>query len=183
MIDTARLVLRPWQPSDREPFAQMNADPRVMEFFPAALTVGESNSLVDKIEAHFHRHGFSLWALEERSMGAFLGFAGLAHVPFEAHFTPAVEIGWRLAHSAWNRGFATEAARAAVQHGFTALGLDQIVAFTVPANTRSRHVMDKLGMTHDIAGDFNHPRLAVGHPLRPHLLYRLRRGLEQFRTS
>jgi RimJ/RimL family protein N-acetyltransferase len=153
----------------------MNRDPRVMEFFPAPLTPDESNALADRIEAHFAQHGFGAWAAELRVTGVFVGFVGLAIPEFDAAFTPCVEIGWRIASEYWGRGLATEGARAVVRDAFEVRGLEQIVSFTTPANVRSRRVMEKLGMTHDPAEDFDHPRVPTGHPLRRHVLYRLKR--------
>jgi RimJ/RimL family protein N-acetyltransferase len=172
-LQTERLILRPWIESDREPFARMNADPAVMEFFPACLSRAESDQAVDWIEAHFRQHGFGIFAVELLSEQAFIGFTGLSVPRFEAHFTPCVEIGWRLANAYWGQGLATEAARATVEYGFESVGLDEIVSFTVPANVRSRAVMEKLGMTHDPSDDFDHPSLPEGDPLRRHVLYRL----------
>ena len=174
-LTTDRLLLRHWRDDDRVPFAAMNADLRVMEHFPAPLSRLESDALIDEFEARFDPRGFGLWALERRDDGTFIGFTGLAAVPWEAHFTPAIEVGWRLAPEAWGHGYATEAAREAVRFGFEDAGLDEIVSFTVPANVRSRAVMERLGMTHDPADDFDHPRLPVGHPLRRHVLYRIDR--------
>ena len=151
----------------------MNADPRVMEHLPARLTRAESDALVDRMEASWDRDGYGQWALERLADGAFLGFAGLSAPGFEAAFTPCVEVGWRLAVGAWGHGHATEAARAAVDYGFRRLGLAEIVSFTVPANRRSRAVMERLGMRRDPADDFDHPAIAEGHPLRRHVLYRL----------
>jgi RimJ/RimL family protein N-acetyltransferase len=168
-----RLRLRRWLPSDREPFAAMNADPRVMEYMPAVLLPSESDALAARIEAHFDRHGFGLWAVEIPGVAAFAGFIGLSIPAFSAHFTPCVEIGWRLAAACWNRGYATEGARAALRFGFHHLGLDQIVSFTIPANLRSRRVMEKIGMHRDAADDFDRPDMPEGHPLRRHVLYRI----------
>jgi RimJ/RimL family protein N-acetyltransferase len=173
-LATTRLLLRRWREADREPFARINADPRVMEYFPAALTREESDTLVDRIDAHFTEHGFGMWAAELRDTGEFIGFIGLNVPRFEAHFTPCVEIGWRLAAEHWGRGLATEGARAVLDQAFHPLRLPEIVAFTTTANLRSRRVMEKLGMAHDPADDFDHPCLAEGHPLRRHVLYRLR---------
>jgi RimJ/RimL family protein N-acetyltransferase len=172
-LTTDRLLLRHWRDADRVPFAAMNADPRVMEHFPAPLSRPESDALVDEFERRFDPRGFGLWALERRDNGEFIGFTGLAAVPWTAHFTPAIEVGWRLAPEAWGHGYATDAAREAVRFGFEDAGLDEIVSFTVPANVRSRSVMERLGMTHDPLDDFDHPRLPMGHPLRRHVLYRL----------
>jgi RimJ/RimL family protein N-acetyltransferase len=172
-LRTDRLILRQWLPSDRAPFARLNADPRVMEFFPALLTPEESDALVDRIENHWRKHGFGVYAVESAANGAFAGFVGLIVPAFEAAFTPCVEIGWRLAAEYWGQGFATEGARAVVRHAPEVLGLDSLVSMTVPANLRSRRVMEKLGMTHDPADDFDHPMLPKGHPLQRHVLYRL----------
>lgn len=172
-LQTARLLLRRWRESDREPFAALNADPEVMEYFPARLGRAESDALIAQIEAGFESHGFGLWAAELRDSGEFLGFAGLAVPSFQAHFTPAVEVGWRLARHAWGHGYATEAGRAALRLGFTGLGLEEIVAMTAVANWRSRAVMERLGMSHDPADDFDHPTLPAGSPLRRHVLYRV----------
>ncbi|MDP9055464.1 MAG: GNAT family N-acetyltransferase [Acidobacteriota bacterium] len=174
-LETERLRLRRWKPDDREPFARMNADARVMEFFPKTLTRDESDETADRIEKGFAKHGFGLYALELRETGQFIGFAGLAVPEFDAPFMPRVEIGWRLAFEHWGRGLATEAAREALRYGFGELGLTEIVAFTVPANSRSRRVMENIGMMRDPAGDFEHPRIAESHPLRRHVLYRAQR--------
>jgi ribosomal-protein-alanine N-acetyltransferase len=170
---TRRLVLRRWRDEDREPFARLNADPAVMTHFPAPLTAAESDALVDRIEAGFERDGFGLWALQIRSTADFAGFTGLARPAFEAHFTPAVEVGWRLAREAWGQGYATEAARAALAVGFETAGAPEIVSFTAVENARSRAVMERLGMRHDPRDDFDHPLVADGHRLRRHVLYRL----------
>jgi RimJ/RimL family protein N-acetyltransferase len=171
-LSTARLVLRRWTPSDRAPFAELNADPEVMRFFPAPLTRRASDELADRIEADLNRQGWGLWALQERRTGRFLGFTGLACATFEAPFTPAVEVGWRLSRTAWGFGFATEAAIAAAAFAFDELGLDEIVSFTAQDNARSRAVMQRLGMQHDHAHDFDHPRVLEDR-LRRHVLYRL----------
>ncbi len=173
-IETPRLVLRRWRDADREPFAALNADPEVMRHFPSVLDRAESDALADRIEQHFEEHGFGLWAVQVRDAEPFVGFAGLMRPRFEAHFTPCVEIGWRLCRGAWGRGIATEAARASLRFGFESLGLDEVVSFTVPANLRSLGVMQRLGMQRDPAGDFEHPRIAEGHALRAHVLYRVR---------
>jgi len=173
-MDTDRLIMRRWRESDREPFAAMNADPEVMEHFPSPLNRAESDALVDRIEWGFGERGYGLWALEVRETGAFIGFAGLILQTFEAPFTPAVEVGWRLARHAWGHGYATEAGARALEHGFTEAGLEEIVSMTAVGNVRSRAVMERLGMTRDPADDFAHSRLPEAHPLRPHVLYRLR---------
>jgi RimJ/RimL family protein N-acetyltransferase len=175
-IQTDRLLLRGWRESDREPFARINRDPVVMEFFPGPLSAHESSALFDRIDLHFEQHGFGLWAAELRETGAFIGFIGLAVPRFVAAFTPCVEIGWRLDAACWGKGLATEGAGAVARHAFNVLHLDELVSFTVPANVRSRRVMEKVGMTHDPREDFDHPMMPVGHPLRRHVLYRLKRG-------
>jgi RimJ/RimL family protein N-acetyltransferase len=172
---TVRLVMRQWLPSDREPFAALNADPEVMRHFPAGMTRAESDVFADRLAEALDRDGCGLWALEVVLSGEFIGFTGIQVPSFAAHFMPAVEVGWRLARGAWGCGYATEAARAAVDFAFTRLDLAGLVSFTVPANVRSQAVMRRLGMTHDPADDFDHPRLPDGHPLRRHVLYRLAR--------
>ncbi len=174
-LRTERLVLRGWRESDRGPFAALNADQVVMEHFPATLTRAESDAQVDRFIDRWATGRPSLWAVEVPGVAPFIGYVGLLEPSFEAHFTPCVEVGWRLAAAHWGHGYATEAARAATAHGFDALGLDEIVSFTTVANTRSRRVMERLGMHRDPADDFHHPKMAEGHPLRPHVLYRLLR--------
>jgi ribosomal-protein-alanine N-acetyltransferase len=174
-LRTERLLLRRWRREDREPFAAMNADPRVMEFFPALLSRAESDARVDRIETHFEQHGFGLWAVEIAGVTPFAGFIGLSIPSFEAHFTPCVEAGWRLAAEHWGRGYAPEGARAALAFGFDSLGLGQIVSYTATSNLRSRRVMEKIGMNHDPGSDFDHPLLPEGHPLRRHVFYRIGR--------
>jgi ribosomal-protein-alanine N-acetyltransferase len=172
-LATPRLLLRGWRDDDRRAFAALNADPQVMAHFPAPLDRATSDDLVDRFVAHWAEHGLGLWAVERATDDRFLGFTGLSVPGFDAHFTPAVEVGWRLVRDAWGRGYATEAARAALRFGFETRGLQEIVSFTVPANARSRRVMERIGMTHDPADDFDHPRLPPGHGLRRHVLYRL----------
>ncbi len=172
-IQTDRLVLRAWVATDREPFAEMNADPEVMEHFPSTLSRADSDELVDAIVAGFQRNSFGLWALELRDNRRFMGFTGLSVPGFEAPFMPAVEVGWRLARWAWGNGYATEAATAALDFGFSRAGLGQVVSFTSCQNVRSQAVMQRLGLTRDPTDDFEHPRIAPGHRLRPHVLYRI----------
>lgn len=184
---TERLRLRPWCDADREPFALINADPRVMEFFPALLSRDESDAMVDRTMAGFAERGWGLWAVDVREtrpaklndVGAnrFIGYVGLAIPRFETHFTPCVEIGWRLAHDAWGHGYATEAARRVLEFGFTTLKLPEIVSFTSVLNARSLRVMQRLGMTHDPGEDFDHPVLPPGHRLERHALYRMKSPL------
>ena len=172
-LHTERLLLRRWRPADKEPFARLNSDPVVMEYFPSALDRAESDAFADRIEAGFDARGYGLWAVEIPGEADFIGFVGLALHDFPAHFTPAVEIGWRLARDYWGSGFATEAARTAIADGFERVGLGEIVSFTAAINVRSVAVMQRLSMTHDPSDDFDHPRLPVGHHLRRHVLCRL----------
>ena len=172
MFQTERLLLRRWREGDRVPFARINADPRVMEFLGAPLSRAQSDVMIERAEEHFRTHGFGPYAVELRETGECIGFIALMVPSFTAHFTPCVEIAWRLAAGAWGRGFATEGAHALVDHAFQEAGLTQLVSFTAAANWRSRRVMEKLGMTHDPADDFDHPRLVEGDPLRRHVLYR-----------
>ncbi|MFT3927077.1 MAG: GNAT family N-acetyltransferase [Myxococcales bacterium] len=172
-LHTERLVLRPWRESDLEPFARLNADPEVMRYLPGQLSREESETLMQRLQDHIRAHGYGLWALEERDGAPLVGFVGIVHAVFEAHFTPCIEVGWRLARHAWGKGYATEAARESLRFAFDALSQQEVLAYTVPPNLASRRVMDRIGMTHDASGDFDHPRLPPGHPLRPHVLYRL----------
>ena len=175
-LTTPRLVLRGWRDGDLPAFAAMNADPQVMAFFPGTYGRAESDERVARIRDHFRAHGFGFWAVEAPGTAPFVGFTGLWTTDFEAPFTPCVEIGWRLAPRFWGRGYATEAAQAALGFGFETLRLGEIVSFTVSANDRSRRVMERIGMTRDLAGDFDHPAMPVGDPRRRHVLYRLSRA-------
>ncbi len=181
-IRTERLLLRPWRDSDREPFAAMNADPAVMEFFPSVMSADESRSAADRIQAGFAERGWGLWTVEVPGDCEFVGFVGLAIPRIETQFTPCVELGWRLMRNVWGHGYATEAAHAAA-FGFEKLGLSEIVAYTAVTNLRSRRVMERLRMKHDPAEDFDHPALSVGHALRRHVLYRLARLEEPNETT
>jgi RimJ/RimL family protein N-acetyltransferase len=172
-LSSERVRLRRWRDGDREAFAEMNSDARVMEFFRSRLSRAESDAMVDGIEQHFSQHGFGLWALEAPDVAPFVGFVGLAVARFDAPFTPCVEVGWRLAFEHWGHGYATEAARLALGYGFGTLAIPEIVSFTSATNYRSRAVMERLGMRHDAADDFDYPSIPEGHPLRPHVLYRL----------
>jgi RimJ/RimL family protein N-acetyltransferase len=181
-LKTERLLLRRWRDEDFTPFAAMNADPLTMRFMPSVLTEDETRALMERLEEHHRLHGFGVWAVEAPGVAPFIGFTGLQRVSFDAPFLPAVEIGWRLAPAFWGKGYATEAAQAALRIGFEGLNLDQIVSFTVEANKPSWSVMERLGMHRDPAEDFDHPRLPVGHPLRRHILYRLKRSAWQARS-
>ena len=176
-LGTPRLALRDWYEADRAPFAAMNADPVVMEFFPKALSATESDALIDVFQAELERTGHCPWAVEELSTGLFIGFVGLHAVPAYLPFAPATEVGWRLARPYWGRGYATEAATAAVQFAFSSLELDSIVSFTAAVNLRSRRVMERLGMSHNEANDFEHPIVANGVDDRK-TLAQLLRGIE-----
>jgi len=178
-LTTPRLLIRQWRPTDLEPFAALNADPRVMEFMPAQLTRAESDAFATRAAAGLDERGWGLWALEERAGQEFLGCVGLNVPSFAAHFTPCMEIAWRLGAAHWGRGFATEAARECLRFAFETLLLGEVVSFTVPQNARSRAVMQRLGMTHDSRDDFDHPRLPPGHVLCRHVLYRLTRSARQ----
>jgi RimJ/RimL family protein N-acetyltransferase len=169
-----RVTLRRWQESDREPFAQLNADPLVMEWFPGVIDRDSSDAFADRIEAGFEVEGFGLWAVEVEG-APFIGYVGLSRPSFDAAFTPAVEVGWRLAAAYWGKGYATEAAGVAVADGFERVELAEIVSFTVAGNQRSIAVMERLGMTRDLDGDFDHPALEATSPLARHVLYRLSR--------
>ena len=173
MIETARLILRPWRKSDLPLFAEQNADPVVMRFLGGVLTRAESDAYVRRAEEHLAETGFCTWAVEALGVAPFIGAVGLTRVRFEAFFTPAVEVAWRLHRRYWGRGYATEAARAAIEDGFKRIGLKEIVAMTALDNTASTRVMERLGMTR--ATDFDHPRLPEGSPLRRHVLYGLSR--------
>lgn len=176
-LSAERLILRPWRDDDLAPFAALNGDPEVMAHFPKTLTPAQSDALAAQIRAALAERGFGWWAAEVPGVAPFIGFIGLSVPDFGAHFLPpgrqVVELGWRLARPFWGRGYATEGARLALRIGFDALGLAEIVTFTTTANARSQAVMRRLGMTHDAAEDFDHPKLPPGHRLRRHLLFRL----------
>lgn len=169
---TARLLLRPWQDSDREPFAALNADPEVMRYFPSLLSRAQSDAMVDRIQQRMAEQGWGLWAVQRQDTTAFIGFVGLARPNAELPFAPCVEVGWRLARAHWHQGFATEAAREALRIGFECLRLPEIVSFTAAINQPSRAVMERLGMVNR-GEDFDHPAVPEGSPLRRHVLYRL----------
>ncbi len=174
MLETARLVLRPWQDSDRDPWARITADPAVMEFFPSVLTREKSDEFITRMEAAYARDKFAFLAAEAKDDGRFIGFIGLLTTTFEAHFTPCVEIGWRLAKAEWGKGFAVEGARRCLEYGFKERGLEEIVSLTSTLNLKSIRVMQKLGMTTDPSENFSHPRIEAGHRLSEHVLYRIR---------
>lgn len=168
-LETPRLILRQWRDEDYAPFAALCADPEVMRHFPATLDAAASNAFVDTWRAVIASRGWGLWALEIKADSRFIGFTGLSVPSAPLPFSPCVEVGWRLQRDAWGKGYATEAAREALRFGFATLGLEEIVSFTATGNTRSRAVMERLGMRFDRV--FDHPLLPEGHPLREHVLY------------
>lgn len=172
-LETERLRLRQWRLADREPFAAMNADPRVMEYFPAELTRAESDAIADRCQFLIEERGWGFWAAECKATQEFIGFVGLHTPSAELPFSPCVEVGWRLAFARWGKGFASEAAKEALRVGFHSLGLKEIVSFTAVGNLRSRAVMERLGMRE--SGTFDHPHVPEGLGLRRHCLYRLAR--------
>lgn len=175
MLATPRLILRQWDKVDLPDFARINADPQVMRYFPAVLDRAQSDALAEGIRTRLRDTRFGLWALELPGKLRFAGFVGLSVPAYTTHFTPCVEIGWRLARCCWGQGYATEAASRVLDYAFDALALVEVVSFTARQNLPSRAVMRRLGMQHDVAGDFPHPLLATGHPLSHHVLYRLPR--------
>lgn len=170
-LRTERLVLRPWRSEDRAPFAAMNADPLVMRHFPGVLAPAQSDALVEVIEDHFGRLGFGLWAVEVVGVAPFIGFVGLAPVTFAVPFDERFEVSWRLASAHWGCGYATEAATEVLRAAFGPLGLAGVVSFTIPANRPSTAVMERIGLHRRPQWDFDHPRLAPGHPMRHHVVY------------
>lgn len=174
MIGTERLVLRPWREADREPWAALNADPEVMAHFPAVLSRAESDALMDRLAASVAETGRGFMALERRSDGAFLGFVGVKPTGPDLPFGGAPEIGWRLARHAWGRGYASEAAQAALADAF-GRGAEEVVSFTAVSNLPSQAVMTRIGLRRTPERDFAHPALPEGHRLRPHLVWSLAR--------
>ena len=173
---TKRLILRSWKQSDLDPLAKMNADQKVMEYYPSVKTFQESLEEYHRFLDQFNKNGWGFWAVSVIAGPEFIGFIGLNQVSFISHFTPAVEVGWRLDFEYWRQGYATEGAIASLRYGFETLDLNEIVSFTVPENFRSRTVMEKIGMHRDPKDDFDHPRLPDGHKLRRHVLYRISRN-------
>jgi RimJ/RimL family protein N-acetyltransferase len=171
VIETERLILRRWREDDLAPYAAMMADPDVTYWLGGGQSFDEARAHIDLLDLGFERLGFGILAIERKDDGAFVGSAGLFPVGENIPFAPAVEVGWRLARSAWGNGYATEAAHALIEDGFTRAGLAEIVSFTAETNVRSQAVMRRLGMRRDPIRDFEHPKLAVDHPLRPHVVY------------
>lgn len=172
-LETKRLKLRPWKKEDLSPFAEMNADPTVMEFFPKTYTYEDSLAEFFRINIHFEKYGWGLWTVELKKENKFIGFIGLHHVNFKAHFTPAIEIGWRLKKEYWGKGYATEGALKVLEYGFNTLKLKEIVSFTTDKNIRSQSVMKRIGMKNNPKDNFIHPNLPKNHRLAKHVLYRI----------
>ena len=171
LFTSDRLGFRGWKKSDKTPFAKMNADTEVMRYFPSVLTAVASDELVDRLQKHYHTHGFTFFAVDELETKKFIGFIGLIHTSFEAYFTPCIEIGWRLKKEDWYRGFATEGAKRCLEFAFAKLQVDKIYAITTLTNKPSIHVMQKIGMQRQ--GTFEHPKIADNHPFKTELLYRI----------
>ena len=172
-IETDRLVLRNWREEDRQAFFEMNADPEVMRFFERTRSRAEADVAFDRFVREIDRNGYGFWAMELRDIGQVIGFTGLRDIHFDAPFTPAVEIGWRLLTSHWGNGYATEAARASLAYGFQQMALPEIVSFAVPENWPSRRVMERIGMRREPQYDFGYPDVTPGSPLARHVFYRL----------
>lgn len=175
IIETKRLILRTWQESDYEPMCQINQDKLVMEYFPELLDEKQTQKLISKVDKHYKDHGFTFYATELKDTHEFIGMVGLAYVEmsFTEHFTPNIEIGWRLAHKFWGKGYATEAASAVLDYAFNKINLKEVVSFTTVNNERSRRVMEKIGMTNNPSDNFDHPKIPDDHPLKRHVLYRI----------
>lgn len=176
IIQTKRLILRQWHEEDLEPFAQLNANSQVMEYFPSTLSRQESDQMMKRMQTKIEERGWGWWAVSLAEDGKFIGFIGMNDVDqaiFPAHFAPAVEVGWRLDYPFWGKGYATEGALACLKYGFETLNLEEIVAFTAVQNMRSRAVMERIGMHHDSIDDFDHPKLPKEHKLSRHVLYRI----------
>jgi RimJ/RimL family protein N-acetyltransferase len=185
IIETERLLLRIWKKEDAMVYFQINQDPKMIEFLREPLTMEQVNNFILTTNSHNDKHGYTLWASELKGSGKLMGFIGLRYTDWTSHFTPAVEIGWRLGSQYWGKGYATEGAKASLDYGFKKCMLKEIVSFTVPANTRSIRVMEKIGLKRDLDGNFSHPQLPVNHLLSLHILYRLTKDdyLHQTPTS
>jgi RimJ/RimL family protein N-acetyltransferase len=172
-LETPRLILRSWQQSDEAPFIALNNDTEVMEYFPALLTSAETLAMISRMSDHIAQWGYGFFAVERKDNREFIGFTGLSHPRFESHFTPCVEIGWRLSRAHWGLGFATEGAQACIAFGLNTLKLPEIYSFTSVPNIRSQNVMKKIGMNNE--GLFEHPMVDDGHFLKQHVLYKVNR--------
>lgn len=173
-IETERLILREWQASDHAPFARINADPLIMEYFPRLLDETDTEKLIERFQKHFKKYGYGFYAVELKQTHEFIGFVGINHVGNDMPFAPAVEIAWRLDYEYWGQGYATEAALAVLKRAFIDIGLKEVVAYSVFDNTRATHVIEKLGMKRDLKADFSYPKLPDDHPMSRHVLYRLK---------
>lgn len=177
IIETERLILRTWKPEDAEAYFQINQDPKVIECLLGPMTTEQVNNFITAKNNQMDKYGYTLWATELKETNELIGFVGLNYTDWESHFTPAVEIGWRLGSQYWGKGYTTEDAKSALDFDFNKIALEEIVSFTVPANKRSISVMEKIGMNRDINGDFAHPKLPKDNPLSQHVLYRIRKNL------
>lgn len=175
ILETERLILRTWVDEDLDSMFAINQDLKVMEYFPSLQDVDMTKNFIDKVNAHFENHGYSLYAAVRKNTNEFIGFIGLLIADFESHFTPATEIGWRLSSNHWGQGFATEGAKAVLDFAFRELKIPEIVSFTAAGNAKSIRVMQKIGLQHNEADDFDHPKLDDTSPLKRHVLYRLSR--------
>lgn len=175
IIETDRLILRTWLDNDLQPMLAINQDPKVMEYFPSLQDLEMTKNFIDKVNAHFEKHSYSLYATVRKDTGEFIGFIGLLIADFDAHFTPATEIGWRLSSKHWGQGFATEGAKAVLDYAFRELKIPEIVSFTAEGNAKSVKVMQKIGLRHNENDDFDHQKLDDTNPLKRHVLYRLNR--------
>ncbi|PCI75540.1 GNAT family N-acetyltransferase [Candidatus Aerophobetes bacterium] len=181
ILETERLILRTWIDTDLQPMCAINQDPKVMQYFPSLQDLDATKHLITKINAHFDTYGYSLYAAVRKDTDEFIGFIGLLNVNFKAHFTPATEIGWRLASNQWGQGFATEGAKAVLDYAFKTLEIPEIVSFTATDNAPSKRVMEKIGLSRQKSDDFDHPKLNDNSPLKRHVLYRLTK--EQYQTN
>jgi [ribosomal protein S5]-alanine N-acetyltransferase len=172
ILSTERLGLRRWIDSDITPFAEMNADADVMEYFPKTLTYSETLEMVQRINLHFDKNNFGLFAVEDKITKEFIGFTGFSIPTFDSFFTPCVEIGWRYKKEKWGHGYATESAKACLKYGFDTLNFSKIVSFTSSANRKSINVMEKIGMAYE--ADFDHPRIEKNSILCRHVLYQIK---------
>lgn len=174
IIETEKLFLRTWEEKDIEPFYSMNQDPKVIECLAGPMDIEQVKVFIKKMNTQQEERNYSLWAVEIKESGEFIGFIGLNYTDWEADFTPAVEVGWRLDSKYWGNGYAPEGAKACLDYGFNKIGLKEIISLTVPFNSNSRRVMEKIGLERDLNGDFIHPKLPKDHRLSQHVLYRLK---------